>query len=342
MIEKQDYSPKQTSSTHYPFLAGDKARLEELISVLSTTKLGSRLLDDAREAGITITTASLRGSHGSYSHEKKLVSLNTAGSLDRQVVTLAHELRHAQQFKNGVQLDAFKDAPKDYLHSQGLIEADANAASCVVAWDLKQQGYPKPLEEFSKEHPLIAEPFVRTAENTGAANGEAAKEAFFAWFNDMYIRNSYEKNYLRNFNILKSHATRAECESAMQRSVPVTDNAAKICKIDGKTYLSEKEVKEFFDRPEMSSIGHETFYAIYRNLRDIKKLGFMSDPKEVMTKEGNFTIRETIDYYDIKPSLAQRQQNAAEKISQYKQKKETSNILASAITAIKRKNAFEK
>lgn len=337
MIEKQLHS----SEDSYPFLIGDKSRLEELISVLRTTKSGKRLLDDAQEAGITITTASLRGSHGSYSHEKKLVSLDTSGSVHRQVVTLAHELRHAQQFKNGILLDAFKDAPKDYLHSQGLIEADANAASCVVAWDLKQQGNPKPLEEFAKEHPLVAEPFIRAAEKTGADMNQAAKEAFFGWFNDTYIRNSYEKNYLRNFNILKSHSTRADRETAMQRSVPVTENAAKICLINDKAYLSEKDVKEFFDRPEMNQVSQETFYAIYRNLRDIKHLDFMADPNEVMKKEGNFTIRES-EYYDIKPSLLQRQQNAAIKISQYKRKELTSATLTAVVAAAKRKSALEK
>lgn len=326
----------------YPLLAGDTDRLEKLIAVLRTTKLGKELLDDAAEAGVTIATASLSGSHGSYNDEKKLVTMDTAGSLDRQVVTLAHELRHAQQFKNGVLLSAFKDAPKDYLHSQGLIEADANAASCVVAWDLKQQGNAKPMDEFAEEHPKIATPFLQAAEKGGAENGLAAKQAFYGWFDDVYIRRAYERNYLRNYEFIKRNASLAERATALQRSVPVTENAAKICKINGQEYLSENEVKEFFARPELTSVGHETYWAIYRNLRDAKGLGFDNDPAAVMKQEGNFTIRESDDYYEISASLRQKQKNAADKIAEYKRKNLKDPTLKQAIITAKRKQSLEK
>jgi len=325
----------------YPRLSGDTERLEKLIAVLRQTKLGTQLLDDAAEAGVTITTATMHGSHGAYNDANKLVTLAPGASFDRQVVTLAHELRHAQQFKNGVLLNAFKDVPRDYLHSQGLIEADANVASCVVAWDLKQQGNSKPMEEFAQEHPLIANPFLQTAEKGGVETGQAQKDAFYGWFDDLYIRNAYEKNYLRNFECNKRHATLAERETAMLRSVPVTENAAKICNIDGKPYLSEKEVKDFFGRPELTSVAHETFWAIYRNLRDIKHFDFSADAKEVMKKEGNFTIRES-DYYEVASPLRQRQTNAAAKIAEYKRKSLNSSKLSAAVIAVKRKNALEK
>jgi len=332
---------EQHTSTS-PHLTGNTDRLEQIVAVLRTTKLGTKLLDDAAEAGITITTEALCGSHGSYNDEKKLVMIDTAGSLDQQVITLAHELRHAQQFKNGVRLNAFTDIPKDYLHSQGLIEADANVASCIVAWDLKQQGNSKPMDEFSKEHPKIAAPFLQSAENGGAETGQAAKAAFYGWFDDLAIRSAYERNYLRNYEFTKRNSTSAEKATALQRSVPVTENAAKICKIDGQTYLSEKEVKEFFDRPELTSVGHETFWAIYRNLRDVKNIDLLRDPQEVMKKESNLTIRESGDYFEIKNPIDQRQISAAAKISEYKRKSLDDSALTSLTVAVKRKQALEK
>lgn len=304
----------------YPRLSGDTERLESLIAVLRQTKLGAQLLDDAAEAGVTITTAMMSGSKGAYNDANKLVTLVPGLPFERQVVTLAHELRHAQQFKNGVVLNAFLDAPKDYLHSQGMIEADANVAACAVAWDLKQQGNSKPIEDFAKEHPAIVDPFLRAAENGGVETGDAFKDAFRGWFDDLYIRNAYEKNYLRNFECNKRHATPAERAAAMRRSVPVTENAAKVCLFDGKQYISEKEVADFFARPELTSVAHETYWAIYRNLRDAKNLGFSADAKDVMNKEGNFTIRES-EYYEIDAPLRKRQTKAAAKIAEYKQRK---------------------
>ena len=91
MTEKKLFSAEQSSPAKpYPFLSGDTAALEGLISVLRTTKLGSELLNDAAEAGVTITTAKLNGAHGSYREDGKIVTMDLSGSADRQIVTLAH------------------------------------------------------------------------------------------------------------------------------------------------------------------------------------------------------------------------------------------------------------
>lgn len=328
------------SDTSYPYLVGNDSRLEELIAVLRTTKLGKELLDDAEKYGTKITTAALSSAHGAYDDESNVVMLGSGGSFDRQITTLAHELRHAQQFKNGVQLNALTDVPKDYLHSQWTIEADANVASCLVAWDLKQQGNPGPMQAFAQENGHITKPFEAAAEKGGIENNLAQKEAFRAWFTDMGIRDAYESNYLRNFDRRKRKASRAELDTALQRSVPVTENVAKVCRTNGTPYLTEKETKDFFDRPEMSSVKHETFWAIYRNLRDVKHFDFLSDAKEIMKKEGNFSIRESA-YYEIRrPSLERRQAQAAAKIAEHKEKHSVTAL--NAILAAKQKNMSEK
>lgn len=330
----------QESGFSYPYAAENDSRLKELIDVLYTTKLGKELLDDAEKYGTKITTAVLNGAHGAYDDEANVVMLGSNGSFDRQITTLAHELRHAQQFKNGVQLNALTDVPKDYLHSQWTIEADANVASCLVAWDLKQQGNPGPMQAFAQENGHITKPFEAAAEKGGIENNLAQKEAFRAWFTDMGIRDAYESNYLRNFERRKRNASSAERDAALQRSVPITENVAKVCRTDGKPYLTEKEAKDFFDRPEMSSVKHETFWAIYRNLRDVKHFDLLSDAKEIMKKEGNFSIRESAYYEISRPSLKQRQTQAAAKIAEHKEKHSVS-VLTAALVA-QRKNMLGK
>ena len=337
-------SSAETSATErkpsYPYVVDNDARLYDLIDLLRTTKLGAELLEDAEKSGVRIQTDVLRGSHGCYSSEQNTVRLNAGDSFDRQVVTLAHELRHAQQYQRGLQLDAFLDKPKDYLHSQWMIEADANVVSCLVAWDLNSQGNNKPMQAYAEENDHIFTPFAAEAEKGGIQSGSAQRAAFYGWFTDMYIRNAYEKNYLRNFDFKNRRASSEERKDAMRRSVSLTDNIAKVCLIDNKQYLSAQEATAFFAKPEMNSVQHETYWAIFRNLRDAKGYGFMVDPAEVMKKEGDLTIRDSYCYDIQRPSLRQRQTQAAAKIAAHKEK-QSSSVLTAALIA-KQKNMLEK
>ena len=328
--------PVSEEKSAYPYVVDDNTRIHQAINVLQKTKLGSELLRDAEKSGVYIQIDVLNGSHGCYSSEQNAVRLNAGDSFDRQIITLAHELRHAQQYQRGLQLDAFLDVPKDYLHSQWMIEADANVLSCLVAWDLDQQGISKPMQSYGAENDHIFKPFEAEAKKGGIESGSAQKAAFYGWFTDMYIRNAYEKNYLRNFEFKKRRASRQECKNALQRPVSLTENIAKVCLVDGKPYLSAKEATDFFAQPQLNSVQHETYWAIYRNLRDIKGYDFMSDPKEVMKKEGNLTIRESYD--DMKrPSLAQRQKQAADTIARHRKAKPLASLTTVLLAQQKKK-----
>ena len=328
--------PISDEKSTYPYVVDDNERIHQAINILQKTKLGAELLKDAEKAGVHIQIDVLNGSHGCYSSEQNAVRLNAGDSFDRQIITLAHELRHAQQYQRGLQLDAFLDVPKNYLHSQWMIEADANVVSCLVAWDLNQQGISKPMQSYSAENDHIFKPFEKEAKVGGIQSGSAQKAAFYGWFTDMYIRTAYEKNYLRNFDFKKRRASLKDLKTALQRPVSLTDNIAKVCLIDNKQYLSAKEATDFFAKPGLNSVQHETYWAIFRNLRDIKGYDFMADPKDVMKKEGDLTIRES--YYDIpRPSLKQRQQQAAEKIARHR-KTMPSAALTTAILAKQKKN----
>lgn len=320
VFEHKAVDNEQSSSVSgYPYLKDGAEKLNALINVLKTTKLGAELLADAEKNHITITmNPNMGGSHGSYSSEGDIVCIKECDHPDRQVITLAHELRHAQQFKNGVLLDAFVDQPKNYLHSQGVIEADANVASCLVAWDLNKQGNTNPMKLFAEEDKHVFAPFYEKAVEGGIETGEAQKAAFKGWFTDEYIRSAYEKNYLRNFRCTKERLSMAEQKKAFSRTVSVEDNAEKVCLLDGKPYMSRQEITEFFSQPAQNEVGHETYWAIFRNLRDYKGYPFNVEADALMKKETNFSIRESC-YYDAKiPSVEERQQQAAKKISQKK------------------------
>lgn len=312
----------------YPHLKDKSEKLHDAILTLRESETGRQLLDDAAAYGTTIALASLSSSHGSYSSDDRSVLINAASSPDRMVVTLAHELRHSQQYQRGVKMNSFLDTPKSYIQSQGVIEADANIAAAQATWELKEAGIPGPFEAFKSENGPLITTFAKEAENGGLEDGRAHSTAFYAWFSDLEILEAYEKNYLKNYKHRKDRASREECKSALQREVPVMHNIDKVCRLKGKSYLGP-EAEEFFNRPERTCVTHETYWAIYRNVRDAKNLGFMSDAKDVMKKEGNFTERPGSDfYYDVQvqrkgEEIGKRQAKAAKTIAGLRLKQES-------------------
>lgn len=321
------------SDKPYPFIADNSEKLYRAVKILQKSETGRRLLADAEKYETKIALHPLKASHGSFNDETRQIYINEGSNEDRTVITLAHELRHSQQFQNGVLLSAYADRPKDYLQSQGVIEADANVIACQVGWELQQAGIPEPLAELKKEDRNVVSAFVTEAEKGGIESGTAHGKAFYAWFDDLSLRESYEKNYIRNFECHKRRATREEQMTCLQRRVPVADNIEKVCKFNEKTYLDAKEADAFFKKPEQSSVTHETYWAIFRNTRDALNLGFMAPAEEVMEKAGGFTERESTDwYYDLPKNLAneqklvRRQKEAAEKISQFRSMKSLDSL----------------
>lgn len=321
------------SDKPYPFLDDTSPALCEAVKILQKSKTGRELLDCAAAYGTKINTECLNASFGSFNDETKQIFIAAGSNKNRMVITLAHELRHSQQFQNGVLLSAYADRPKDYLQSQGVIEADANVMACQVGWELQQQGINEPMEEFKKEDRDVVSAFLKAAEKGGVENGTAHGEAFYAWFNDMGLREAYEKNYIRNYERHKRKATREEEKTALQRVVPVADNIEKVCKFNGKTYLDAKEAREFFKKPEQNSVTHETYWAIYRNTRDALNLGFSKPAEEVIEMAGGLTEREATDWYCELPAnlakkqrLARRQKEASDKISHLRSLKSLDSI----------------
>lgn len=343
-IDKEIIADRTLGSDVYPYLAyksdAEKKQLESVIAMLRETKLGKELVEDAQKHQTVIMLESFSASHGSYDDEKNLVCLQNSAGIDRQITTAAHELRHAQQFNNGVTMNAFTDVPKDYLHSQWSIEADANVASCVVAWEYMQQGNSKPMEAYSVENSHISKPFMEAAEKGGIEDGSAHRAAFFGWFTDMGLRDAYESNYIRNYNRRKSQARMSDYQTALRREVPIADNISKMCRQGDGHYLSGKEAEDFFKKPEMNSVKSETYWAIYRALRDTGHFTeFCPDAKEVMGQR-NYSIRES-SYYEIsrQQALENRQKEAAAKISLAKLPKAEKPAVSAAVLAKKAKSA---
>lgn len=285
----------------YPYLQGteyEKKEMTKALNVLRQSAVGRELLEDAEKHQTTIGFEHMVSAHGSYNDESNLVLIQSSSNSDRVIATLAHELRHAQQFQRGVLLNSMKDAPKNYLHCQSAIEADASATACLVSWQLKEKGFPAPYTHLQTDYKELAIPFEKEMSSPAGTPEKALKAAFKGWFNDLWKREAYEKNYIKNYEYNKNKAKMSERETAFSRAVPIADNVAKFALLDGKPYLSKKEVEEHYAQPELSCVTHETYWAIYRNLRDVRRFDFFTDATEIMGENGEgFTERPGGDYF---------------------------------------------
>lgn len=315
----------------YPHLLcmgeGDREKLEAVINKLAKTSLGRELLDCAAEYGTEIRLDNMYGAWGAFAYEEHKLRLNKEASEERMVATLAHELRHSQQFQKGVKMDVLHDTPRSYLHSQCVIEADANVSSCLVAWDLMQQGDKSVCETLMQEDKEVFKKFFEVAQKEGTAKGSAPNAAFYGWFDNMRIRQAYENNYAKSVEYCKSRADRNDKE-LFSRQVDVRENIAKVCTIDGKPYVG-KEAEEFFNRRELNEVCHEAFWSIYRALRDVGQMNW-DDVETQMGDKGYFKRSE--EFYSVMSprSIEKRQERAAQTI---RDKKRQQALPLSALVA---------
>lgn len=349
-ITAADKTKKEPS---YPFFAyeseSELERLENVFAEMKKTQTGRKLIADAEAHQTTVKLESGMRAYGSYDEVKNIVKLNPTSDHNRLVGTAAHELRHAQQFKNGVLLDAYLDMPKCYIQNQAVIEADACAAAVQVCYDLAVQGNPAPLESLREKDAHIVNPFQNAAVQGGLADGTAHKAAFYGWFTNYSTRDCYDINYCKMFRQRFKNATREEEKIKLERDVPVTDTVAKACCLaDGKTYLDRKEAEAFFNTQDACTISFERFNNVYSELYFKYNLDYKLGTDKAMEQFGLYS-RPHSSYMPSPvvpeplpiPTKETRQVEAAQKIASLKEeKKERNSAVFNAV--MQKKTGIEK
>lgn len=352
MAEKiESVAENKNNVPSYPFLVWenqeDFCRLEEILACLRQSKTGRRLIADAEKHQTAIRLDSGMRAYGSYDEVANNLKINARCDLNRQVGTMAHEMRHAQQFQKGILMDACLDNPKCYIQNQSVIEADASATAAAVCYELALTGNDKPLEALREKDPHIVNPFQNQAVNGGLSDGSAYKAAFKGWFTDYWTRDCYDALYIKMVRQRLQNCTREEENKKFERDVPVNDIVQKVCTCNEKPYLSEKETREFFNTQDACTVSFERFNNIYGNCCMKFKFDWNKSTEENMKEHFGLYCRPHAGYMPSKivpealpiPSIASRQADAAEKIAAAKRERKV-DIDVSAL--LKRKKGMEK
>ena len=339
----------------YPFLAWENqeelGRLEDILNHLRQSKTGRSLIADAEKHQTVIRLESNMRAYGSYDEVTNNLKVNANSDLNRQIGTMAHELRHSQQFQKGILMDAYLDSPKCYIQNQSVIEADASATAAAVCYELALAGNDKPLEALREKDAHIVNPFQNQAVKNGKIDESAYQAAFKGWFTDYSTRDCYDILYIKMVRQRFKNCTREEENKKFERDVPVNDVVQKVCSCNGKPYMSEQETQAFFSTQDACSVSFERFNNIYGNCCMKFNFDWNKPQEEVMKEKLGLYCRPHSGYMPAKivpqplpiPKTADRQASAAEKIAAVKKQKTTQIAKKTQLSAmLKYKAAREK
>lgn len=223
---------------------GDESpeRIERIKETLKKTAVGRDALDFLAERGTKIGFEKL-SYYGYFSPEKNVIALSSDFSDKDLTMTLVHEARHAKQ-DSVIENLSSKLTPAALLKNGFMIEADACAAECVLAHELKEQGD----KSFYKAHQKTEyAPMSKAFENEFAKSGDAdkAREAAMLKWYDLSIKNSYADTYVRQ---IWSTAAQRE-DGSFKENLSGREMAEKLClNGTGKCYLSDPAVLDSSDK----------------------------------------------------------------------------------------------
>ena len=168
-------------------------RIDSWKQILSRSKTGKAMLDEALARGIEIKTDGTIQPLGYYSPSEKIIVVNPKRTDGEIIATLAHELRHAWQDNRGF-FPSPAMSPRDLVLMLHAMEADAETGGVKVSHELKQAGYPDALNgHLGTGYGDISAKYVEMVEKNPASadDGTATRAAYDQWFEKSWRRNGY-------------------------------------------------------------------------------------------------------------------------------------------------------
>lgn len=189
---------------------GKKAvgKMTAVINEMCKSPAGKMILELAADEGydLCFDPETVRSGQMGYTSPGEMsCALNPNNTLEQNIATLAHELRHVYQysFPFTENISCVSHDTRTNLHRERTMEADAEGYCCLVAWELKEQGLDGCWNTMAAEFPSVTSPFEKTLKETGDIN-QARTAAFLGWYDDSVRRNTYDEPYAQELEEMKA------------------------------------------------------------------------------------------------------------------------------------------
>ena len=173
----------------------DRAKIVEVINEMCKSDAGRAILETAADNDYELKfdkQLAKNGLYGEADSSEEVCTLSPKNTLAENIVTLAHELRHAYQFTfEEYEASPFEYDTKTMFLQNRVMEADAESYGCLVAWELKERGNELCWQDMTKEFPEITQPFEAAFAETGDIN-QARTAAFKGWYDNEERRDGYD------------------------------------------------------------------------------------------------------------------------------------------------------
>ena len=239
--------------------AASKAKMTNVINEMCKSNAGYAILEAAADMCYELKFDKQAAKEGLYGYAdpcEECCVLSPKNTLAQNIVTLAHELRHAYQFtyEKLDDLGYTESDTRTMLLKNRTMEADAESYGCLVAWELKEQGNDLCWQDFSKDFPEIAQPFEKTLAETGDVN-QARTAAFKGWYDNAERRDSYDRSVVASIEDVAPEVFKKKLKSV---------GAAKFV----NAYCSDPDTGDnyFTEDPKMLETGKYT--ALYEDMKD--------------------------------------------------------------------------
>ncbi len=271
---ENSYIAEATPQFEYKFKGSEKekAHMDYLFERLWESDSAKELILSAINDGYEFEFCSSMSSRGVSSGQNKYLLLNPTEKDDRLVATLAHELRHCQQFKNGIVKDIKGNNIRTEILQTRAIEADAFAYSILVAHELKNsqhrdiygnKGDSKPWEELTDTDKVLTSCFERSFNNDGDTT-KALYETFKAWYHHKPIVEQYDKILCNKLGIVEQQASFAS-SATFSRDEHISSIVKKTCNHKGASYFADSPLmllsRDYYSVSEETSKTIKDFFA---------------------------------------------------------------------------------
>ncbi len=235
----------------------DRRKLTRIVNEMCRTPSGQTIIEAANDAGYALCFDRQLIDDDLFGYAEpndRICALNPENTMEESIVTMAHELRHAFQFEDGMtdEVDLLTHDTKTNLHVNRIMEADAEAYGCLVAWDMKEKGHAKTWTLFAEDYPEIAGVFERTMQEDGDRN-LARTRAFLGWYDSDERRDSYDADQLEELRTLEPNQLKKKL-----KSIPVENIVAAFCRDPGEEGIYFAEDPRLLDRGKPVTVYEDT------------------------------------------------------------------------------------
>lgn len=222
-------------------------KMASFVERIASTPSGLELTEKLSENNFELSFAKDGQDFGNCDIESRKIEIPNNMKEDKQIYFLIHEARHGEQFSSGLDEKVGDETLTSAIIKKRSLEADADAVTCLVCYEMSEFGDRKPLEEFENDNSHISKAFFKVIDKQYPEDiNKALEEAFKASYNDskhftkeqLLTAEMYEKDLIECVENASKNKN-----NKFSKQINVADHIKNLCKFEENGYFKDNPNK---------------------------------------------------------------------------------------------------